>query len=286
MRKQTKMSIQVLYSDGEGTEIRCSSVKQHDAFVSFAPIAIKTVIQGTENYHFEKMIFRAQANKIIVGNQFSKARVLIDSQTEVKGMCIDFGQNAIDNYLQDLSVSNDFKDRILEGQILTGELKSQSIFLQKELFQLYHLLPDVTDGQFIKDTLSNLLDSYFQIQLFRLENAGYLPFKKEVTRIYNADILLDSKTFLEQQLDQEINLEVLSAQVGLSKFQLLRLFKHSFGKTPHQYLIELRLQKAKALLKTHPVNEVAQIVGFSDSSAFGKAFKGYFGLTASEFKLK
>jgi len=280
------MSIQILYNDGEGTEIRCSSVKQHDAFVSFAPIAIKTVIQGTENYHFDKKIFRAQANKVIVGNQFSKARVLIDSQTDVKGMCIDFGQNTIAEYLKELNFSDALKARILEGQTLTGELKSQSIFLQQDLFQLYRLLQVSPDVQSIKDTLSNLLDTYFQIQQFRLKNAGYLPFKKEETRIYNADILLDSKVYLEQHLDQEVNLALLSAQVGLSKFQLLRLFKQAFGKTPHQYLTELRLSKAKTLLKTHPINEVAQLSGFADSSAFGKAFKLNFGLTPSEFKLK
>lgn len=280
------MSIQILYNDGEGTEIRCSSVKQHDAFVSFAPIAIKTVIQGTENYHFDKKIFRAQANKVIVGNQFSKARVLIDSQTDVKGMCIDFGQNTIAAYLEELNFSDALKGRILEGQTLTGELKSQSIFLQQDLFQLYRLLQVSPDVQSIKDTLSNLLDTYLQIQQFRLENAGYLPFKKEETRIYNADILLDSKVYLEQHLDQDVNLAMLSAQVGLSKFQLLRLFKQAFGKTPHQYLTELRLFKAKTLLKTHPINEVAQLSGFADSSAFGKAFKLNFGLTPSEFKLK
>lgn len=280
------MSIQILYNDGEGTEIRCSSVKQHDAFVSFAPIAIKTVIQGTENYHFDKKIFRAQANKVIVGNQFSKARVLIDSQTDVKGMCIDFGQNTIAAYLEELNFSDALKARILEGQTLTGELKSQSIFLQQDLFHLYRLLQVSPDVQSIKDTLANLLDTYFQIQQFRLENAGYLPFKKEETRIYNADILLDSKVYLEQHLDQDVNLAMLSAQVGLSKFQLLRLFKQAFGKTPHQYLTELRLFKAKTLLKTHPINEVAQLSGFADSSAFGKAFKLNFGLTPSEFKLK
>lgn len=280
------MSIQILYNDGEGTEIRCSSVKQHDAFVSFAPIAIKTVIQGTENYHFDKKIFKAQANKVIVGNQFSKARVLIDSQTDVKGMCIDFGQNTIAAYLEEFNFSDALKARILEGQTLTGELKSQSIFLQQDLFQLYRLLQVSPDVQSIKDTLSNLLDTYFQIQQFRLENAGYLPFKKEETRIYNADILLDSKVYLEQHLDQDVNLAMLSAQVGLSKFQLLRLFKQAFGKTPHQYLTELRLFKAKTLLKTHPINEVAQLSGFADSSAFGKAFKLNFGLTPSEFKLK
>lgn len=280
------MSIQILYSDGEGTEIRCSSVKQHDAFVSFAPIAIKTVIQGTENYHFDKKIFRAQANKVIVGNQFSKARVLIDSHTDVKGMCIDFGQNVIDLYLQEANCSEAFKSQVLETQLLSGELKSQSIILQKELNYLYQLLQSPNKQQLVEDQLSSLLDSYFQIQAFRLQYAKQLLFKKEETRIFNADILLDSKTYLEHHLDQDVNLSLLSAQVGLSKFQLLRLFKQAFNLTPHQYLIQLRLQKAKALLKTHPINEVSQLTGFADSSAFGKAFKLNFGLTPSEFKIK
>lgn len=280
------MPIQILYKDESGTEVRCSSVKQHDAMVTFAPIAIKTVIQGAENYHFGKKNFRAQANKVIVGNQFSKARVLIDSQTDVKGMCIDFGQNTINKYLEELNLSTAFQDSVLEQQHLAGELKSQSIFLQQDLFQLYQLLQDDHKQMVIQDILYTLLDTYFQIQKFRLENASLLPFKKEDTRIFNADILLDSKIYLEQHLDQDVNLEQLSAQVGLSKFQLLRLFKQAFGQTPHQFLIQLRLNKAQGLLKTHAINEVAQLTGFSDSSAFGKAFKLNFGITPTAFKLK
>lgn len=280
------MSIEVLFNDGHGTAIRRSSVRQFDALVSFAPVAIKSVMQGVEHYQFDRKIFKANPKKIIVGNSHSEARVLINSRQDVKGICIDFGKTFLDTYLKDLQFSDSFKTQVLEDQLFSGQLKSQSYLLQKRIIRLCDVLEDQNNNELILEQLTILLDTYFEIQYFRYINAHKLEFSKASTRLANADYILDAQFMLNNQLDQDLHLDTLASQIGVSKFHLIRLFKKSFGLTPHQYLIEKRLNRALELLPKMPVNEVAAAIGFSDASSFGKAFKQKFGITPSLFKLK
>jgi AraC-like DNA-binding protein len=280
------MSIEVLFNDGHGTAIRRSSVRQFDAMVSFAPVAIKSVMQGVEHYQFDRKIFKANPEKIIVGNFHSEARVLINSKQDVKGICIDFGKQFLDTYLKDLQFSDSFKTQVLEDQLFSGQLKSQSYLLQKRIIRLCDVLEDQNNNELILEQLTILLDTYFEIQYFRYINAHKLEFSKARTRLANADYILDAQFMLNNQLDQDLHLDALASQIGVSKFHLIRLFKKSFGLTPHQYLIERRLNRALELLPKMPVNEVAAAIGFSDASSFGKAFKQKFGITPSLFKLK
>jgi AraC-like DNA-binding protein len=280
------MSIEVLFSDGHGTAIRRSSVRQFDAMVSFAPVAIKSVLQGVEQYQFDRKVFKANSEKIILGNSNSEARVFINSTHEVKGVCIDFGEQFLKSYLKDIHFTSSFKTQVLEDQVFSGQLKSQSYLLQNRIGKLCNVLEGQNNIELILEQLTILLDTYFEIQYFRYLNAHKLEFRKASTRLANADFILDAKSILNSQLDQDLHLDALANQVGVSKFHLIRLFKKSFGLTPHQYLIERRLNRALELLPNMPVNEVAAAIGFSDASSFGKAFKQKFGITPSLFKLK
>lgn len=280
------MSIEVLYSDGQGTAIRRSSVRQFDAMVSFAPVAIKSVLNGVEHYQFDRKIFKAHSQKVIVGNSNSEARVLIDSSEDVRGICIDFGDQFLNAYLNDFSFTDKFKTQLLEEQLLSGQLKSQSQLLQTRIGKLCSVLENQNQIENILEQLTILLDTYFEIQYFRYINTNKLEFSKTSTRLANTDFILDAQALLVKELDKDLQLDELAKKVGISKFHLIRLFKRSFGLTPHQYLIDKRLEKAIELLPNTPINEIALAVGFSDASSFGKAFKQRYGCTPSAFKLK
>ncbi|MDM9379867.1 AraC family transcriptional regulator [Chlorogloeopsis sp. ULAP01] len=87
--------------------------------------------------------------------------------------------------------------------------------------------------------------------------------------------------YMHAHLDQDISLEVLAQSVNLSPSHLRRLFKQATGMAPHQYLINLRINRAKELLLSggFSVNEVAAEVGFADQSHLHRHFKRIFGVT-------
>ena len=81
--------------------------------------------------------------------------------------------------------------------------------------------------------------------------------------------------FIHENASQPITLEHMSQACGLSKFHMLRVFKTIVHCTPQQYLAQIRLLKAKALLSQTSIQaaEIATLVGFSELPAFTRFFK-------------
>jgi AraC family transcriptional regulator len=94
--------------------------------------------------------------------------------------------------------------------------------------------------------------------------------------------------YMHAHLSKDISLQGVAAAAGLSPFHFSRMFKRSAGLTPHQYLIRLRLERAKdLLLRTQDsVAEIALESGFCDQSHFAMHFKRVYGITPRAFSRK
>ena len=83
---------------------------------------------------------------------------------------------------------------------------------------------------------------------------------------------------------RELRPETLAADVGLTTFQLIGLFKRAVGLTPHAYLTQVRLGMACLHLRqARPLADIATDVGFYDQSALSKHFKRCYGITPLQF---
>ena len=73
---------------------------------------------------------------------------------------------------------------------------------------------------------------------------------------------------------QKFNLDDLAQEAYLSKYHFIRTFKALFHMSPYQYVLQLRLRKAKELLSLdYSYNEVSLRIGFSDEKNLRKAIK-------------
>lgn len=93
------------------------------------------------------------------------------------------------------------------------------------------------------------------------------------TDVYNR--VIAAKVFIDENYFESINLEQISKQAYFSKFHFHRLFTRIYQKTPHDYLIEKRLNQAKLLLQKEGLNisEVCNSVGFESLTSFSLLFK-------------
>ena len=83
---------------------------------------------------------------------------------------------------------------------------------------------------------------------------------------------------------ENLRLEDLAQDVGLTPFQLIGLFKRATGLAPHAYLTQVRLDIAcRHLRHARPISQVATDVGFYDQSALTKHFKRCYGITPLQF---
>ncbi len=97
--------------------------------------------------------------------------------------------------------------------------------------------------------------------------------------------VIRAKKFIDNHFDNPIALRDIAKEAYFSKFHFLRLFKLVYGKTPHQYLTEVRIEQAKKLLKTDlTISEVCFAVGFDSVSSFKGLFKRYTNITPTAYK--
>jgi AraC-like DNA-binding protein len=91
--------------------------------------------------------------------------------------------------------------------------------------------------------------------------------------------------YLHANACQNVKLDELARIAILSPFHLLRVFREETGITPHAYQIQLRVEKAKRLLRDRfTIAEAAQAAGFFDQAHFSKQFKRYVGITPGKFR--
>jgi AraC family transcriptional regulator len=91
---------------------------------------------------------------------------------------------------------------------------------------------------------------------------------------------------LTEHLDGSVGLTTLAEQCGLSTSHFARSFRRTFGKSPHQYLILQRVEKAKTLLSTSicALSDAALRAGFSDQAAFSRTFKAVVGTSPGQWR--
>jgi len=90
--------------------------------------------------------------------------------------------------------------------------------------------------------------------------------------------------FMSENYSKPLKLEELCETVQVSPSYLISIFREVAGKPPISYLIDIRLNKARELLKDgYTVTETAQKVGFSDVFYFSKCFKKKEGISPSLF---
>ncbi|HZE68659.1 MAG TPA: AraC family transcriptional regulator [Pyrinomonadaceae bacterium] len=91
--------------------------------------------------------------------------------------------------------------------------------------------------------------------------------------------LARAREFIDHCYDHPLNLEQISSKACFSRYHFLRLFRQAFNKTPHQYLIERRIEKAKELLGSEDirVTDVCFEVGFQSLGSFSSLFHRYVG---------
>jgi AraC-like DNA-binding protein len=78
--------------------------------------------------------------------------------------------------------------------------------------------------------------------------------------------------------------DLVQAAECTTKQRLIRGFREAFAFTPHQYLTQLRLQRARDLLKRgHDCGETAHVVGFYDQSQMNRHFLKYLGVTPGAY---
>ncbi len=98
--------------------------------------------------------------------------------------------------------------------------------------------------------------------------------------------LHQARDFAAASFDQPLTLDDMAAVACLSPNHFLRSLRDLFGQTPHQYLTQQRVQRARKLLQTTDASilEICIAVGFASASSFSSLFRRHVGVSPQDYR--
>lgn len=162
------------------------------------------------------------------------------------------------------SVEAAFSHTLVDDRVLVDAI-------QGAFFSIYH-----NEGRLARDQALDHLLTQLSGQLRDAAATHHLPAPLAALRV---------RDLLHEQMDGNVGLDELASAAGIDRFRLARLFKRTFGTSPHAYLVRLRLRAARQLLATgHRPAQVAAMVGFADQSHLGRWFLRAYRMTPAAYR--
>jgi len=176
-------------------------------------------------------------------------------------------------------------DIIFDMVLLTGMVSSMSVtcleqttlWVQSKRKFLEHLHRFPLIKEFFYKNITTSIVQYYDLNCCRHR---LIPEEKGTERC-RYPFLQKALSFIEQNYQNPISLDMVARETAMSKFHFSRLFKQYTGLTFKQYLNRQRIKVAKELLtkKGYSVTEVGYAVGFNDASYFSRVFREVEGRT-------
>ena len=235
----------------------------HIARDNFSSYLIMIVKKGelliTTSSKEEKVI----SNRLVILDCYKKHSYTATKDSEV--IWIHFtGQNAKNYFEYITNNENEIVFNIEHDYQVENGLK-----MLYEAFENKNNTSEATLSKLIVDILTNII----------------LVKESEDDKNHNS-VIEKSVKYINANFTKELSLEKLAKNENISNFYYLHSFKSEMNITPHQYIIKLRINYAKHLLKStsHTVNEICFLSGFTNVSTFCTTFKAKVGLTPSAYR--
>lgn len=241
-----------------------------------------------EDYHF--IIFHSKPPKAIINsNIYSfKKGVLISLEPETNITVLGDKKNNTCKYIS-ISVKKDFMDRLGLESFGIETLKFDKFenkynnYLLDAINNFEHEILVYGNSPF---PMLKSLEIQLAILLIRNSLSDNTFFNKS-SELYD-DYVREAIAYMHRYYSGNITIEDICREIYLSTSHFKRVFKSKTDKTPYQFLTEIRIEKAKEMLKDKDcsIYEVARLCGFVNSGNLSAIFKKHMGISPSEYRKK
>lgn len=124
--------------------------------------------------------------------------------------------------------------------------------------------------------------------LMQLSDTFILDHPANIQQDFHNDLLDQILAYMNRKVTEPITIEEICHKFFMSRSSLQALFKAHLHTSPKNYLINIKLQKSKELIRAeqHTISEIAYLLGFSSIHYFSRLFKKYYNLSPSEYAKK
>ncbi len=115
---------------------------------------------------------------------------------------------------------------------------------------------------------------------------AFLEFSPADTESVHPTVVSEAMSYISTHFSEDLSIDSLAERSGFSVWHFIRLFSKECGCTPHEYIIRVRINTARFMLKTTSmtIKEICFACGYSEVSIFCTAFKRETGKTPSEYR--
>ena len=185
------------------------------------------------------------------------------------------------------ALSENFRELYPDVNLQTDKLitDSNGIYTNGGAYSFLQLLMYLVEKFYDRQTAIHCA-KYFQIDLDRNQQAPFSIFQGH--KKHNDEAILMAQQFIEDNYQDKISIEKLSAEVNIGRRSFDRRFIKATGLTPLDYLQRVKMEAAKKMFETtrKTVNEIMYEVGYNDAKAFRDVFSRVTSLSPVDYKLK
>lgn len=276
-----------------GNCLKFSRIREVDAAFDISKIQICLPTLGTETYFKAGQYIEVKTGEYFVLNRGQEARAAIRRPTPVEGFCIFLTEETL---AEVYAAANTSTDRLLD--MPDSKPRQHFEFLEKNFSLRENVLGACLQNlkqQLCmpgKDKLMdwdrfyfNLAESLLDTKKLINHQLETIPAAKFATRQEIFRRISQARNYILEQYAQPLPLEEIARVAHFSAYHTARLYHAVYGITPHQHILQLRIQRAMELLRQNiSPTEAAYLLSFSDRRAFAKVFKKITGVSPAHFQ--
>lgn len=256
-------------NDGRGLELRASFFHSVKKDICLDGFGVKYVKSGVEEYSLNGKTITLNKGDILLFNGQFEGSVSVETEEETIGYCLD------------IKSENTIKPNVHSGSSFCYLFERNRIPIQR-IFEtkLDDLINENNVQAFIESALNAASQTIEALQgLKQKQDLKKFATQKEIlTKLYEARELLLSA--------ENVQISNIAAEVGLSDFHFIRLYKSAFGISPYEDFSQMRWKRClRELRQGIPVSQVALDFGFADIYSFSRSFKKHFGAAPTKFAI-
>jgi AraC-like DNA-binding protein len=238
------------------------------------------ILSGKSKYRINDIYYEVKAGDMIVCNPgVFHQNVLIEGEEPAVEFCTGF---------RDFQFKNMAENTIELGEL--GHVVRLNASIKREVSRLcYDMLAENEDNQIGKyfmlkaqlmQMLMLLMREITESPTVTQKGCNFETYSKSyaVKRIIN---------YLMENYEHKISLDQIAHNMYLSPVYISKIFKEETGESPINYLIKIRLEKAKEILEERSdgsIKSIANEIGYDDVYHFSKLFKKYFGMSPQHYR--
>lgn len=259
-------------------------------------LSIKCFFHGGAEYRLGAGEYCAVDDRsYLILNHGQPYAITVDAAEPVESLCVFFRAGLAEDVHRSLSQP---AEALLDDPGAAGaplaffdRTYPHEAVLSPALRALRYSLPDehaTREPGWLDEQFHGLMARLLRVHQGVLAEVAALPAVRATTRAELYRRLHRARDYALARYDTPVRLDDLARVAALSPNHLLRSFKLAFGQTPHQFLVDVRLERARHLLQhtDQPITDIGLAVGFESLGSFSWLFRRRHGCSPSAYRQK